>query len=78
MCMFVSELSRLNLSAVCVADELSDVHQVGVGAEPPSAGPPLLHADCSPRPDQEADPVQDHAVVTAAVWWFPTRVQPFL
>lgn len=42
------------------------VRQAGAGSAAPSARPPLLHADCSPRADQEADPVQDHAVVTAA------------
>lgn len=42
-------------------------HQAGVGSAASSAWPSLLHAERSPRSDQEADPLQDHAVVTARV-----------
>lgn len=42
------------------------VCQAGVGSAAPFTWPPLLHADCAPRSDQETDPLQDHAVVTAA------------
>lgn len=40
------------------------VWQAGPGSEASSARPALLHADSPPRSDQEADPLQDHAVVT--------------
>lgn len=50
---------------------LSGVWQAGVGSAASSARPSLLHADCSPRSDQETDPVQDHAVVTANKLFFP-------
>lgn len=60
-------------------------HQAGVGSAASFARPSLLHAECSSRSDQEADPFQDHAVVMASysLWrkksvLKPVNIQSFL